>query len=183
MVPKPVRNVSVVHEDELYHVVLTNNLNQTVRPFSHRHVREVLTVAADYSDFHGVPLLPFRIGGQVITPVRSELYSDARDRDFKEYHDIYRMADRSLNWNKIMHYEWNRIRRKFKDKTAFKKWILPYGIDIELTAEGKKRAKAWLTANCIGSWMHASGGYRFQNDRDATLFKLYHHAPINAVES
>lgn len=176
MQPKPIRSVSVEHAGDEYHVVLTNNVNQEIRPFSHRHVKEALTVASDYADFFGVRLTPFKIAGRVINPVRTETYSDARELSFEEYHQRYRMNDGSLNWNKVTHYEWPRLSKKFQTKAKLREWLMPYVVKIDIASEANRDAiRHWLTQNCIGSWLPVTGGFRFSNDRDATLTKLYHH--------
>ena len=173
--PKPVRHVSVVHDAGEFHVVLTNNLNQSIRTFSNKSVKETLTVAADYSDFLGVMLLPFRYAGKVLTPVRAETYSDAREKTFDEYHAAYRADNGSLNWNKLMHYEWARLRSNYKNKMEFRNWVLPHPVKVVLTEEQRESARNWLSGNATGTWMMVEGGYRFQNDRDAVVFKLYFH--------
>jgi hypothetical protein len=180
---KPVKSVSVAHAAGEFHVTVTNNLGESIRPFSSADMHEALARASDYADFFGLKLLPFKFAGQTIQPQRSEKFVvEKRAKTVEEYHMLYRGHDNLLNWNKIIHYERENIRTGFRNKTEFRKWLLPHEVMIVFASEHQKtQARKWLGKNCIGSWMNITGGYAFENDRDAVLFKLYHHAPAASL--
>ncbi len=172
-IPKTVRSVYVEkHEGRAFAVVLVNSDGQSIRPGTPtKLLREVLSDAADWADFFGVALTPYRIAGVIIEPVRRHIYSDVKIKTFDELHATYRVPiSRELNLNKLMHHEWDRLRSQHADKAALVRWLLPYEIDISVGTHG---AQEWLKTSCKGSWMAVKGAVRFSDDTDAALYKLF----------
>jgi len=150
-----------------YVVVLTNTENQTIRPFTSNSLREALTEGSDWADFHGVPLTPFRVMGKIVEPVTKDTYKQTTLKTFAQVHNEYRNPKTGeLNWNKVMHWEWQRFRGTYRDKQEMKMWLMPHFMEGPSVPD-------WLSTNCKGSWMPAKGGYLFSDDRDAALYKLF----------
>ena len=88
-------------------------------------------------------------------------------KSFEEMHREYRfLKTKEFNWNKMLHNEWNIWNRKFKTKQHLMEWLLPYYVD-------GVPASLWLSENTNGSWVPAKGGYRFELERDAVLYKVF----------
>jgi hypothetical protein len=165
-----------------YEVVLTNSENQTICALLTNSLREALTEAAEWADFCGIVLTPYRVMGKIVEPVTKDTYKQTTLKTFAQLHAEYRTSGGELNWNKLMHWEWQRFRGTYKDKEAMKLWLLPHFMeskpptfDEAVARAGTKDSPAveWLSANATGSWMPSKGGYRFSDDRDAALFKLF----------
>jgi hypothetical protein len=149
-----------------YVVVLTNTENQTIRPYTNNSLRAALTEASEWADFHGIQMTPYRVMGKIVEPVTKDTYKQTTLKTFEQVHAEYRTKGGELNWNKVMHWEWQRFRGVYRDKEEMKTWLMPHFMEGPPVPE-------WLATNCKGSWMPAKGGFRFSDDRDASLYKLF----------
>jgi hypothetical protein len=163
-----VRNVEVVRAKtgNGYDVAITNAYQQIIKPFTDLPLREALTEASDWAEFFGVKLTPFLVAGARVRPVNRGTYSRDRVPEPEELLGLYTDAKRMLNLNRLMYWQWARFSGIYKNKNDFVAGLLPY------TVAGPDAAE-WLATNCSGTWHRMEGGYRFSQERDATLYKLF----------
>ena len=80
--------------------------------------------------------------------------------------DYRHPSSKEFNWNKMLHNEWRVLRSKYKSKEELMVALFPnYAQGIP--------APGWLSENTNGTWIPAKGGYRFENERDAVLYRVF----------
>lgn len=88
-------------------------------------------------------------------------------KTFEQLHSEYRVVStKEFNWNKMLHREWGIWNKKYKNKQEMMTWLMPHYM------EGPP-SPVWLSENANGSWVPAKGGYRFELERDAVLYKMF----------
>lgn len=163
-----------------YHVVLVNSRLQRLIVGEPKPLQLALTDAHELGDYFAVNVAPFRGEKGIIEPeVRRDTYAEGRVRTREEIIAAHRLRDGSLNFNKVMHYEWSNFKRAasggFNDKDQLLKWLMPYFMSFAGDEEARASVYEWLKGNCKDAWIWAKGGVSFSEDRDAALFKVFHH--------
>ena len=167
--PKEIIKVEVCHgvRQNFFDVVITNRLRQTIRPVTGMPLSDALTEANDWADFFGVTLAPFFVKGVQVHPVSRHTYDGVIHKSIEQLREEYRGKTGELNWNKLMYHEWKQLSGVHKNRDGLLKALLP------LMIEGPS-APEWLAENAKGVWMTVKGGYRFDAERDMTLYKVFH---------
>ena len=172
---KTITKIWVEKNGSAYRICMLNNQKQKLI-YSETHTLQVaLTEAYEISDFFGIKITPFRDEHmRIVEPeVRHFKYVNTAKTAY-ELAKIYQLQNKELNWNKLIHYEWNnlRISNGLSKKKQLLEWIAPYHKDF-LISEDLDFVKDWLMNNCVGSWIPVSRGFRFTDERDAVLYTVF----------
>jgi hypothetical protein len=186
---KTVTKVWVERIDDGYCIKVMNSRKQVLVAKEHPVLQEALTEAADFADFYSIRMTPFMDGTTLVEPeVLNHRYDDFKRVDASTLASTYRLKTGELNWNSLIHWEWSKYRKSderahncnfghqegFAEKTDFLAWLLPVYVPLlETRSLTPVEERAWLGDNANGDWSHAKNGYRFNDDRDAVLFKLF----------
>lgn len=88
-------------------------------------------------------------------------------KTFEQLHAEYRvLSTKEFNWNKMLHHEWSIWNKKYRTKQDMMNWLMPHYM-------AGPPSPVWLSENANGSWVPAKGGYRFELERDAVLYKMF----------
>ena len=162
-----------------FQVVMLNSNKQLLRIGNVQPLQLALTEAHELGDYFNIKVTPFLDQNRriVYPDVLRDTYDRRKLRTVEQLAREYRLDNGELNWNKILHYEWSKFNSAstggFKDKRELLAWIMPFFMECPSTPEKQEEARAWLSTNCTGVWTPAKGGFRFNNERDATLFRLF----------
>jgi len=88
-------------------------------------------------------------------------------KTFEQLHSEYRNSiTKEFNWNKMLYNEWDIWNKKYRTKQDMMDWLMPHYM------KGVP-SPSWLSENTNGSWVPAKGGYRFELERDAVLYRVF----------
>lgn len=178
----PITKIWVEAVGASFQVVLMNSRKQTLHIGDVKPLQLALTDAHELADYFGIKATPFRDSKMRVIPpiVVRDTYDAEKIRTQAEIIREYRLPTGELNWNKIMHYEWSKFRQQasggFADKRDLMHWLLPFKAAGPTEPEAVEAAKEWLKTQTNGAWLPTKGGiYMFSDDRDSSLFKMFHH--------
>jgi hypothetical protein len=180
--PNTITKIWVERVGDSYQVSLMNNCKQKLEIGEPKTLQAALTDAHELGDYFDVTVKPFLDDNfKVVKPeILRITFNNKRVRTRDQLIAQYRLTTGELNWNRLMHYEWTKFHNQnpngFSQKNDLRNWLFPFQVSGPKNADAASAARDWLKTSTNGAWLLSKGNiYLFSDDRDAALFKMFHH--------